>query len=98
MFTYGCEPHPGLGWRTSAEKLYGRHPRCLLSLCLPSKTIEQEPGVAITNKNSHSRSSKFSVGDLVFARNYATGSKWLLAKMISNLGNVLCSVRTDRGI
>ena len=35
---------------------------------------------------------------MVFARNYATGSKWLPAKVISNLGNALYSVRTDCGI
>ena len=78
--------------------LHGRQPKCLLSLCIPSKTTEQEPDVAISDKNSHFHLPKISVGDLVFARNYATGSKWLPAKVISNLGNVLYCVCTDGGI
>ena len=96
--TYRCSPHLCLGGRTPAKILHGREPKYLLLLCLASKTTEQEPNVAVSDKNSHFHLPKLSVDDFVFARNYATGSKWLPAKGISNLDNVLYSVRTDCGI
>ena len=98
FFAYRCAPHLCLDWRTPAEMLHGRQPKCLLLLCLPSKTTEQKPDIAISDKNSHFYLPKFLVGDLVFARNYEAGSKWLSAKVISNFGNVLYSVHTDRRI
>ena len=53
-------------------------------MMIPSEITEQKSDVAISDKNSHLHFFKFLVGDSVFARNYATGSKWLPAKVISN--------------
>ena len=51
-----------------------------------------------SDNNCEKRSSKFFVGDLVFAHNYATGPKWFNAVVTKNVGSMMYMVRTDRGL
>ena len=44
------------------------------------------------------RISKYCVGDLVFARNYASGAKWFSAVVTKNVGSMMYMVCTDRGL
>ena len=85
--------------RPTKEFIFPNLARRLEKLPTPDlKLLSKNLMLQFLTKNLHFRLPKFSVGDLVFARNYATGSKWLPAKVISNLSNVLYCVRTDRGI
>ena len=98
LASYRCSPHPSLDWRTPAELLHGRQPKNLLSLFLPpAKTVSKTDDEIIMDRDSI-RSPKFCVGDLVFARNYASGAKWFSGVVIKNVGSMMYLIRTDRGI
>ena len=59
-------------------------------MCRPSDKIDV--------KTDCHRSPKFCVGDLVYARNYASGAKWINAVVTKNVGLMVYIVRTDRGL
>ena len=44
------------------------------------------------------RISKYCVGDLVFARHYASGARWFPAVVTKNVGSMMYMVKTDRGL
>ena len=92
LATYRSSPHPSLDWRTPAEVLHGRQPKSLMSLFLPCVNDKSD------NDCKEKRSSKFFVGDLVFARNYVTGPKWFNTVVTKNVGSMIYMVRTDRGL
>lgn len=94
LATYRSIPHPSLNWKTPAEVLHGRQPRCLLSLINPLSN----PSHSNTENNDTVNSSKFTVDSLVYARNYLHGPKWLPGKIVSKLGSTVYMVETDRGI
>ena len=97
MASYRTSPHPCLNWRTPAEVLHGRQPKCLLSLF--SSREKQTSFSKVQNDTARPESkSKYDVGSLVFARNYAAGPKWLAGIVIKKLGNVMFNIRTERGV
>ena len=98
LASYRCAPHPSLDWYTPAEKLHGRQLKNLLSLFLPRTTSVSKPDKNIDVKPYQVRSPKYCVGDLVFARNYASGAKWFKGVVTKNVGSVKYLIRIDRGI
>ncbi|KAF6035044.1 hypothetical protein EB796_006640 [Bugula neritina] len=92
LATYRSLPHPALEWKTPAEVLHGRQPRCLLSLINPFNTRNYQ------TKSNNNTSSQFAVNSLVYARNYSSGPKWVPGKIIRRVGNTIFLVDTDRGI
>lgn len=93
LATYRSIPHPSLDWKTPAEVLHGRQPRCLLSLINPLSN----PSHGNIDNNDTNNSDQFTVDSLVYARNYASGPKWLPGKIVSKLGSTIYMVETDRG-
>ena len=72
LATYRSFPHPSLDWLMPAKMLHGRQPKSLMSLFLPCVNDKFD------NDCKEKRSSKFFVGDLVFARiTFTTHRKYL---------------------
>ena len=93
LSSYRTSPHSALNGKTPAEVLHGRQPKTALSWFSPDQRTTDS-----TTTNDHAQSSHFQVGSLVYARNYASGPKWLEGKIICKIGRVLFNVRTDRGV
>ena len=98
LATYRSSPHPSLDWRTPAELLHGRQPKSLMSLFLPGTCTVCRSKTTDGQNVEKPRISKYCVGDLVFARNYASGAKWFSAVVTKNVGSMMYMVRTDRGL
>ena len=96
LSTYRCSPHPCIDWRSPAEVLHGRQPKNLLSLFLPRNNANENVVKCETECNNFK--PKHNVGDLVYARNYASGPKWYEGIITKNVGSMLYTVRTDRGL
>ena len=100
LATYRCLPHPSIDWKTPAEILHGRQPKSLLSILNP-QTNATSP-IASSNdtkiSNDTKRTSQLAVDSLVYARNFATGAKWLPGIVVAKLGTTVFMVKTDRGI
>ena len=96
LSSYRCLPHPCLDWLSPAEVLHGRQPKNLLSLFSPNANNSK---LTVTeNEKESSRKPKFSIGDSVYARNYASGAKWFPGVITKVVGNILYIVRTKRGL
>ena len=97
LASYRTSIHPCLNWHTPAEVLHGRQPKCLLSLFLSHE--KQSSCLKFQNDSIKAQfKSKFDVGSLVYALNYAAGPKWLPGRVIKKLGNVMFNIRTERGV
>jgi len=90
--SYRCLPHPSLNWKTPAEVLNGRQPRCLLSLLNPKNNSSS------TSTKTDLNQPQFAVDSLVYARNYAHGPKWLPGQITSKEGSAIYMINTDRGV
>ncbi|XP_052896596.1 uncharacterized protein K02A2.6-like [Anopheles moucheti] len=86
--TYRATPNPVLEkHRSPAEVMFGRKIRTAMELLIPPSTPEAEPA---------GRACSFQRGDLVFAKWYAQNSwKWIPAKIVRALGNVMYEIETD---
>ena len=98
LATYRSSPHPSLDWRTPAELLHGRQPKNLMSLFLPGTSTVCRSKTTDGQNVEKPRISKYYVGDLVFARNYASGAKWFSAVVTKNVGSMMYMVKTNRGL
>uniref|UniRef100_A0A1X7TWK1 Uncharacterized protein n=1 Tax=Amphimedon queenslandica TaxID=400682 RepID=A0A1X7TWK1_AMPQE len=47
--------------------------------------------------NIHTKQRKFNNGDLVFVRNYSTGTKWLPGKVLESHGDVMFTIELEDG-
>ena len=97
LATYRSSPHPSLDSRTPAELLHGRQPKSLMSLFLPGTSTVCRSKTTDGQNVEKTRISKYCVGDLVFARNYASGAKWFSAVVTKNVGSMMYMVRTIAG-
>ena len=93
--TYRSSPRPSLDWRTPAELLHGRQPKCLMSLFLPGTSTVCRYKTTNGQNAEKPQIFKYCVGDLVFARNYASGAKWFSAVITRNVGSMMYMVRID---
>uniref|UniRef100_A0A1X7TCL9 Integrase catalytic domain-containing protein n=1 Tax=Amphimedon queenslandica TaxID=400682 RepID=A0A1X7TCL9_AMPQE len=93
LFKYRVTPHSVTGF-APADIMFGRRLRTHLDVLKPDLSRK-----VICNKehqknwyNIRVNQGNFKVGDLVYARNYATGPKWLPGKIVESSGNVLFTV------
>ena len=84
LFKYRITPHTITGV-VPAEVMFGRRLRTHLDSLKPNNI---SPRRSIVVKSIKS----IGVGDLVYARNYATGPKWLPGRIVESSGNVLFTV------
>ena len=114
LATYRSSPHSCLHWSSPAEVLHGSQPKSLLSLFLPRTVVcksndKRDTSTTVVCKSNDkrdtsttrvdcARSSKYSVADLVYARNYASGAKWFYGVITKTIGSMMYTIRTDRGL
>ena len=94
LFKYRLTPHSTTGV-SPAELLLGRRLRNSLSMLLPeaiTKIKEKQLPSIFSNKSRF-----FQPKDLVYARNYIGGEKWISAIIVSAVGNVNYKVLTSDG-
>ena len=93
LFKYHVTPHSVTGV-APADIMFGRRLRTHLDVLKPDLSRK------VIRNNEHQKNwynirvnqRDFKVGDLVYARNYATGPKWLPGKIVESSGNVLFTV------
>ena len=94
LFAYRSMPHTGTGV-SPAEHMFGRRlhtPLDNLRLDMGKKVWQQQE----MQKSTHDRWARpreFVLGDLVSARDYSTGSKWLPGKVSKTLGSAMFEVQ-----
>ena len=93
LFKYRITPHTATGV-APAEVMFGRRLRTHLDSLKPNLSKKVSCGIE-HQKHWYSlrvNQREFRVGDLVYARNYATGPKWLPGRIVESSGNVLFTV------
>ena len=93
LFKYRITPHTVTGV-APAEVMFGRRLRTHLDSLKPNLSKKVNHGKE-HQKHWYSlrvNQREFRVGDLVYARNYATGPKWLPGRIVESSGNVLFTV------
>ena len=93
LFKYRITPHTVTGV-APAEVMFGRRLRTHLDSLKPNLSKKVNRGKE-NQKHWYSlcvNQREFRVGDLVYARNYATGPKWLPGRIGESSGNVLFTV------
>ena len=94
LFTYRLTPHATTGVSPS-QLMFGRHVRSHLDLVRPN--IEERVRLRQEHQklshDQHAKRREFEVGDMVYARNFAPGDKWLPGKVTKVLGPVSYTMR-----
>ena len=95
LFWYRTTPHSSTG-ASPGELMFGRRLHSPLDNIRPNldkkMQLRQEHP-----QSSHSRPRVFRVGEFVYARNYATGDKWLPGKIVQTIGSTMYDVLLDDG-
>lgn len=104
LLKYRITPHPATGFSPS-EMLFNRKLRTLLDLVSPTpkRRVQQKPKTLYEERTKRNfdkgtKDKNFEIGQLIFARNYRDGSKWLPGRILEKLGTAMFRVRTPRGI
>lgn len=89
LFSYRRSPLAATG-RSPAENMFGRPMRCRLDLLQETAKPTKNEGPCYT--------SKYTGGELVWARNFGRGSKWVPGTVLTTVGNTMLKVDTAAGI
>ena len=98
LLTYRMTPQSTTGI-SPAELLLGRRPRTRLDLLRPN-TAERVEKKQMDQKARHDVRAKprtFNEGDIVFAKNYGSGDRWLAGKVVKVAGPVSFHVKLQDG-
>ncbi|KFD49044.1 hypothetical protein M513_10092 [Trichuris suis] len=95
LVTYRTTPDLSTGM-SPAEVLHGRQPRTLLALMLPSDLPKADPRSRRTLSGGKGR--EFVEGQIVMAKNFAAGDRWLRGTVVKRLGSMLYQVTTAKGL
>jgi hypothetical protein len=93
LFKYRITPQTTTGV-APAELLMGRKPLSRLDLLTPDvgRRVEKKQQDQKQRHDSHAKERSFKVGDLVYARNYAQGEKWIPGRIEQRTGPVSFTV------
>jgi hypothetical protein len=96
LLTYRITPHATTGLAPS-ELLMKRQLRTRLDIMRPDvgKTVEQAQKRQQTAYRSSPQTNEFKEGDLVWARNYREGDKWVRATVVKRQGPLTYKVRVN---
>jgi hypothetical protein len=99
LLTYRITAHTTTGLAPS-ELLMKRQLRTRLDIMRPDvgKTVEQAQKRQQTNYRSSQQTREFKEGDLVWARNYREGDKWIPASVATRLGPLTYKVRVNESL
>ena len=98
LFKYRNTPHTVTGL-TPAEVIFGRRLRTYLDNLKPDieRRAYYKQDCQRQWYNIHTKQRKFISGDLVFVRNYSTGTKWLPGKVLESHGDVMFTIELEDG-
>ena len=89
---YRATPHTVTG-QTPSEMLNSRRIRTLLDLLHPSQQqVQQARLQQEQHYNTKTKARQFTIGDLVWARNFREGKRWVPGIIKESLGNVMYKV------
>ncbi|KAG8173468.1 hypothetical protein JTE90_024130 [Oedothorax gibbosus] len=89
LFSYRRTPSAATG-RSPAENMFGRPMRSSLDLLKETGNSTKKQGPCYT--------SVYAGGELVWARNFGRGSKWVPGTVLATVGNAMLKVETAAGI
>ena len=94
LLRYRITPHTSTGTSPS-ELMWGRTLRSPLDLLLPdpSQKVEQAQDRQRKSHDAHSSAREFNVSDVVYARNYSSGPRWLPGRVVELQGKAMCKVQ-----
>lgn len=84
LVTYRSTPNPHTG-KSPAELLHGRQPRTILTAMFPVK------------HELSKFSSKLSIGQKVYVRNFSGKKRWVEGEIKATMGNLMFTVKTAQG-
>ena len=98
LFAYRMTPHSSTGV-SPAELMFGRRMRSPMDNLRPdlAKKVRQGQEQQKRARDKSARPRDFSVGDLVYARNYGPGVMWLPGEIVSGLGSTMYEVQLTDG-
>ena len=87
LFRYRITPHTTTG-QSSAQLLMNRQLKIRLALARPSieKRVQSKQEKQKRGHDKRTRQRTFNVGDAVYARNFAHGSKWIPGQIVAKRG------------
>ena len=93
LFKYRITPQSSTGI-SPAELMFGRRLRSQLDNLRPDlgKKVQEAQWQQAKGQGARAKEREFVVGDLVYARNYSPGPKWLPGKVIEKVGSRLHTV------
>ena len=93
LFKYRITPHSTTG-TSPAELMFGRKLHSHLDQMHPVHQNQDRQKAAHDNR---ARVQDFVIGDLVYARNYGQGPRWLLGQVVEIAGSVVYTIQLEDG-
>ena len=92
LYKYRITPHSTTG-KTPAELMFNREIRTPFHLLQPGSMLT--PSVPLHQDQKKSKTREFREGELVWARNFGEGEKWISGIIKKRLGNVTYEVKFE---
>ena len=98
LFKYRITPHSTTG-TSPAELMFGRKLRSHLDQMHPDLRgkVRQNQDRQKEAHDNRARVQDFVIGDLVYARNYGQGPRWLLGQVVEIAGSVVYTIQLEDG-
>ena len=98
LFRYRITPHTTTG-QSPAQLLMNRQPKNRLALARPSieKRVQSKQEEQKRGHDKRTKQRTFNVGDAVYARNFARGSKWLPGQIVVKRGPLSFTIKLNDG-
>ena len=98
LFRYRITPHTTTG-QSPAQLLMNRQPKNRLALARPSieKRVQSKQEEQKRGHDKRTKQRTFNVGDAVYARNFARGSKWLPGQIVAKRGPLSFTIKLNDG-
>ena len=98
LFRYRITPYTTTG-QSPAQLLMNRQPKNRLALAHPSIEKRVQSKQEEQKRGHHKRTKQriFNMGDAVYARNFARGSKWLPGQIVAKCGPLSFTIKLNDG-
>uniref|UniRef100_A0A1I8BC51 RNA-directed DNA polymerase n=1 Tax=Meloidogyne hapla TaxID=6305 RepID=A0A1I8BC51_MELHA len=95
---YRASPHPSLDGDSPSYLFLGRQIKSKIDILkfAPKENFKHESGETVDERVTRKR-KLFSVGDLVWARNYNTQTKWAAGTVVQEKGEYLYGIEMENG-
>ena len=98
LFAYRVTPHGSTGV-SPGELMFGRRMHTAMDNLRPNlgKKVRHAQDQQTRAHDKGARPRDFSIGDLVYAKNYGPGVLWLPGEIVSNIGSAMYEVKLTNG-